>query len=155
MKHDVWVIALYFGLFMIRYHYLKKLQDTKRKPLNLRNYYPVHRRIKVYILSKLQSLVQYFNQIHYNYDIMATMASQSLASRLFTESFIRAQIKENIKAPRRCPLCGEFTGTGEFPTQRASNVENVSVWWRQHVRGMRYRSYSCESIKGHMRKHKC
>ena len=58
---------------------------------------------------------------------------KSPASRLFTQSFIRAQIKENIKAPRHWPLCGEFTGTGEFPAQRASNAENASIWWRHHV----------------------
>ena len=23
--------------------------------------------------------------------------------------------------------------TGEFPTQMASNAENVSIWWRHHV----------------------
>ena len=57
---------------------------------------------------------------------------KSPASRLFTQSFIRAQIKEYIKAPRHWPLCGEFTGTGEFPAQRASNAENVSIWWRHH-----------------------
>ena len=32
------------------------------------------------------------------------------APRLFTQSFIQAQIKENIKAPRHWPLCGDFTG---------------------------------------------
>ena len=42
------------------------------------------------------------------------------------------QIKENTKAPRRWPLCGEFTGTAEFPAQRASYAENVSIWWRHH-----------------------
>ena len=42
-------------------------------------------------------------------------------------------MKENTKAPRHWPLCGEFTGTGEFPAQRASNAENVSIWWRHHV----------------------
>ena len=50
----------------------------------------------------------------------------SPASRLFTlaqETVIRAQIKENIKAPRQWPLCGEFTGTGEFPAQVTSNAE--------------------------------
>ena len=35
---------------------------------------------------------------------------RSLASRLFTQPFIQAQIKENIKAPRHWPLSGEFTG---------------------------------------------
>ena len=23
-------------------------------------------------------------------------------------------------------------GTGEFPAQRASNAENVPIWWRHH-----------------------
>ena len=26
--------------------------------------------------------------------------------------------------------------TGEFPKQKASNAENVSIWWRHHVGGM-------------------
>ena len=31
-------------------------------------------------------------------------------------------------------LCaGNSPGTGEFPAQMASNVENVSIWWRHHV----------------------
>ena len=53
------------------------------------------------------------------------MRLKSPASRLFTQSLIQAQIKENIKAPRHWPLCGEFTGTGEFPAKRASNAEMV------------------------------
>ena len=57
------------------------------------------------------------------------------ASLVFTQSFVQTQIKENIKAPRHWPLCGEFpAGTGEFPAQMASNAENVSIWWRQHVK---------------------
>ena len=66
---------------------------------------------------------------------MTTMTSQitsldygCLRNRLFRST----QIKENIKAPRHWPLCGEFTGTGEFPAQRASNAENVFIWWRHH-----------------------
>ena len=42
--------------------------------------------------------------------------------RLLNHLF-KAQIKENIKA----------LVTGEFPTQKASNAENVSIWWRHHV----------------------
>ena len=71
--------------------------------------------------------------LHYIDVIMTTMASQITSTRLFNQSFIQAQIKENIKAPRRWPLCGEFTATGEFPAQRASNAENVSIWRRYHV----------------------
>ena len=30
-------------------------------------------------------------------------------------------------------LCEEdLPVTGEFPSQRASNAENVSIWWRHH-----------------------
>ena len=65
---------------------------------------------------------------------------KATASRLFTQPFIQTQIKENIKAPRHWPLCGEFTGTGEFPAQRASYAENVSIWWRHHESLMMYSS---------------
>ena len=58
---------------------------------------------------------------------------KSPASPLFTQPFIRAHIKENIKAPRHWPLCGEFTGDRWIPAQLASNTENVSIWWSHHV----------------------
>ena len=31
-------------------------------------------------------------------------------SQLFAQLSVQVQIKENIKAPRQWPLCGEFTG---------------------------------------------
>ena len=40
---------------------------------------------------------------------------KSPASRLFTETFIQAQIKENIKALLHWPLCGEYTGDRWIP----------------------------------------
>ena len=43
-----------------------------------------------------------------------------LAYLLFTQS----SAQRNFKAPRHWPLWEEFT------TQRASNAENVSIWWR-------------------------
>ena len=73
--------------------------------------------------------------LHYNDVIMSAMASQITMLRLFTQAFIQAKIKENIKAPRHWPLWGEESVTGEFPAQRASNAENVSIWWRHHGSG--------------------
>ena len=33
-------------------------------------------------------------------------------------------------------LCvGNSPGTGEFPAQKASNAENISIWWRHHELG--------------------
>ena len=40
---------------------------------------------------------------------------KSPASRLFTQPFIEAQIKENFKAPPHWPLCEEFTGDRWIP----------------------------------------
>ena len=57
---------------------------------------------------------------------------KSTASRLFTQPFIQAQIKENIKIPHHWPFYGNSQVTGEFPSNRASNAENVSIWWRHH-----------------------
>ena len=62
--------------------------------------------------------------IHYDDVIMG----KSPASQLFTQPFIRAQIKVNIKVPRHWPLWVP----GEFPAQMASNAETVSIWWRHH-----------------------
>ena len=59
---------------------------------------------------------------------------RSPTSRLYTQPCIQVQIKENIKALRHWPLCGEFT---EFPTQSASNAENVSIWWSHHANAFR------------------
>ena len=60
---------------------------------------------------------------HYSYVIMSTMASQkwawwrlkSRASRFFTQPFVQAQIKGNIKALRLWPLWGESTGNQWIP----------------------------------------
>ena len=35
-------------------------------------------------------------------------------------------------------VLGKSPGTGEFPSQMASNAENVSIWWRHHVLLMSY-----------------
>ena len=74
---------------------------------------------------------------------MNAMASRitSLTIGGVTQPFIQAQMKENIKAPRHWPLWGESPVAGEFSAQRASNAENVSIWWRHHTFG-RYRGIS-------------
>ena len=50
-----------------------------------------------------------------------------LLNRLF-----RRRSKKTSKL-RDTGLCvGNSTGTGEFPAQRPSYAENVSIWWRHH-----------------------
>ena len=52
---------------------------------------------------------------HYSDVIMSAMATQSPASRLFPQPFVRALIKQNIKAPRHWPLWGESNGHRWIP----------------------------------------
>ena len=50
-----------------------------------------------------------------------------MVSQLLTQPIVQAQIKENTKL-HITGLCeGNSPVTGEFPVQRASNVENVSI----------------------------
>ena len=60
----------------------------------------------------LQILIEFWLQSrgHYVDVIMGTIASQITSLGMFTQPFVQRQIKENIKAPRHWPLCGEFTG---------------------------------------------
>ena len=58
-----------------------------------------------------------------------------LLNRLF-----RRRSKKTSKL-RVTGLCeGNSQVTGEFPVQRNSNAENVSIWWCHHVRWKMYRS---------------
>ena len=72
------------------------------------------------------------HNIHYIDVIMTTVASQITSLTVVYSTVYSDTDKKNIKAPRHCPLCGEFTETGEFPAQRASYAEKISVWWRHH-----------------------
>ena len=44
----------------------------------------------------------------------------------------RCRSKKTSKLWVTCLCAGNWPVTGEFPTQRASNAENVSIWWRHH-----------------------
>ena len=62
---------------------------------------------------------------HQSHDCLLNYSIQ-----LFTQ--FKAHIKETSKL-RVTGLCaGNSPVTGELPAQRASNVENVSIWWRHH-----------------------
>ena len=53
---------------------------------------------------------------------------KSPASRVFTQAFIQAQIKENIKAPRYWPLWGEFTGDRWIPRTEDQQREKMFLF---------------------------
>ena len=52
---------------------------------------------------------------HYDDVTMSGMASQITSLTIVYSTILRVQIKENIKAPRHWPMCGEFTGDRWIP----------------------------------------
>ena len=70
--------------------------------------------------------------LHYNDVIMSAMASQ-IISFMIVYSIVYSGADQKISNLRVTGLCvGNSPVTGEFPAQRASNAENVSIWWRHH-----------------------
>ena len=51
-----------------------------------------------------------------------------LLKRLFRR---RSKVTSKLRVTGLCAW--NSPGTGEFPAQKASNAENVSIWWRHHV----------------------
>ena len=74
-----------------------------------------------------------FNQNHYSDVIMSTTASQITdLTIVYWTVYSRRRSKETSKL-HVTGLCeGNSPVTGEFPSQRASDTENVSIWWRHH-----------------------
>ena len=70
---------------------------------------------------------------HYNHVIMSVMASQFISLTIvYSTVYIRRRSKKTSKL-RVTGLCeGNSPVTDGFPAQRASNAENVSIWWRHH-----------------------
>ena len=67
---------------------------------------------------------------HYSDVIMAVMASQiTIVSIVFRR---RPPPKKKTKLCVTGLCEGNWPVAGEFPSQRASNAENVSIWWRHH-----------------------
>ena len=64
---------------------------------------------------------------------MSAMTSQ-IADVLIVYSAVCSNRSKKTSKLRVTGLCeGNSPVTGEFPAQRASNAENVSIWWRHHA----------------------
>ena len=68
--------------------------------------------------------------LHYNDVIMNMIVSQ--ITSLYSTVYSRRRSKKTSKLRVTGLFVWNSPVTGEFPTQRASNAENVSIWWRHH-----------------------
>ena len=69
----------------------------------------------------------------------------------------RLFMRRSKKTPklRVTGLCeGNSPVTGEFPSQRASNAENISIWWRHHATSW-YRGHCVHSFVWSVIIHSC
>ena len=62
------------------------------------------------------------------YDVLITGVS------IVFSTVVYAQIKRNIRALHHWPLWGELTDDRWILRPKTSNVENVSIWWRHHMK---------------------
>ena len=114
----------------IKQNYKHFVQNTRGTNILLQSYeYTNGKRIFAVILS----LFMIPNWYHYCDVIMSAIASQITVSLWLINRLIRRRSKKTWKL-RVTGLCaGNSPVTGEFPAQRASNVENVSIWWRHYI----------------------
>ena len=65
--------------------------------------------------------------------IMGTMASQITSLTIVYSTVYSDADQKKTSMIRVTGLCaGNSPGTGEFPAQKASNAEDVFIWWRHH-----------------------
>ena len=69
------------------------------------------------------------NWIQYSDVIMNAMASQITSLTIVYSTIYSGADQRKHQSPALVALC-----TGQVPAQRATNAENVSVWWHHHVR---------------------
>ena len=65
--------------------------------------------------------------------IMGTVASQITSLTIVYITVYSDADQSKHQSSASLAFVWVFTGTGEFPAQRASYAENVSIWWRHHA----------------------
>ena len=78
---------------------------------------------------------EYSKPSYYSDVIMTAMASQTTRVSIVCSTVCSSA--DQASKPRVASLYnGKSTGDCWFPSQRASNAENVSIWWRHHLKVM-------------------
>ena len=75
----------------------------------------------------------YVTTSHYD-DVIMTMLASQITSLTVVYSIVYSKKTSKLRVTGLC--AGNSPGTSEFPAQMASYAENVSIWWRHHVRAL-------------------
>ena len=82
------------------------------------------------------AIIKHGRLMHYIDVIMTAMASQITSLTVVYSIVYSGADQRKQQSSTSLAFVGEFIGTGEFPAQRASNAEIVSIWWRHHITKM-------------------
>ena len=74
----------------------------------------------------------HFGPTHYSDVIMGAIASQITSLTIVYSTVYSDADERKHQSSASLAFVWEFTATGEFPAQMASNAENVSIWRRHH-----------------------
>ena len=86
----------------------------------------------IVILNPMDHVITLLN--HYCDVIMGAMASQITSFTIIYSAVHWDPDQWKHQSPASLAFVrGNLPVTGGFPSQRASNAENVSIWWRHHV----------------------
>ena len=76
-------------------------------------------------------LPEFVLQMDYNDVIMDAMASQMISRPIVYSTVYSGTYQRKYQSSASLAFVrGNSLVTGEFPAQRASNAENISIWWR-------------------------
>ena len=78
----------------------------------------------------LMNMDKYFMWIHYERLRNHNKAKHNKTVCIFLGIYCRSKKTSMLRVTGPC--AGNSPVTGEFPAQRASNEENVSIWWHHH-----------------------
>ena len=78
-------------------------------------------------------LLLYYSLSHYDGVIMTTMAAQTTSLMVVYSTVYSDANQRKHQSSASLAFVWGIHRTGEFPAQRASYAENVSIWWRHHV----------------------
>ena len=92
--------------------------------------------VKAPLLYRVMHVIiwHHFKRKHYNDVMMSAMASQNHQPHdCLLNCLFRLRSKETAKLSVTGICAWNSPVIGEFPAQKASNAENVSIWWRHHA----------------------
>ena len=79
--------------------------------------------------------------LHYSDVIMKTMSPQITGVSTDCSTVCSGEDQRMHQCSASVAFCGEFTGDRWSPAQRASNADNVSIWWRHLENAMNHRRH--------------